>query len=198
MAPPETLPIVAGRACGTCTMCCKLLPIPELEKPRQTWCRHCDKARGCTIYETRPEGCAKYLCAYLISPALDERWKPASSRFIVHTEGDRVIVTVDADRPQAWRKEPFFSAIKNWARGENGLSGGVIVWEGPACLFLSGAREIALGTPKADQIIATRQIRTSAGVEHEVFVLDRDDPKLAALQISATGAGKPSLPGLPG
>jgi hypothetical protein len=32
--------IVEGRGCKDCTLCCKLLGIAELEKPRATWCTH--------------------------------------------------------------------------------------------------------------------------------------------------------------
>jgi hypothetical protein len=42
--------IVHGRSCKSCTLYCKVLAISELEKPRATWCRHCDVKTGCEIY----------------------------------------------------------------------------------------------------------------------------------------------------
>lgn len=46
--------LVAGRSCAGCTLCCKLLAVEALAKPRAKWCPHCDSKQGCTIYETRP------------------------------------------------------------------------------------------------------------------------------------------------
>jgi uncharacterized protein len=43
--------------CDSCALCCKLLAIPEIEKPAGQWCKHCTKTRGCDVYETRPEPC---------------------------------------------------------------------------------------------------------------------------------------------
>src|SRR5262249_4530121 len=46
------------RECGKCSLCCKLLPIQELNKPIDTWCPHCRPGHGgCTIYSSRPSEC---------------------------------------------------------------------------------------------------------------------------------------------
>ncbi len=60
-----TLPVVGGRSCGDCTLCCKLIGIPELEKPPGTWCLRCTIGKGCQIYDTRPEACRNFRCAWL-------------------------------------------------------------------------------------------------------------------------------------
>jgi hypothetical protein len=44
----------AGRQCGDCTMCCKVLPIEELSKPAHQWCQHAKPGSGCAIYQSRP------------------------------------------------------------------------------------------------------------------------------------------------
>jgi hypothetical protein len=52
-----------NNSCGACTACCTLLPILELDKPSGTPCRHlCEQ--GCGIYESRPDVCRNYLCAW--------------------------------------------------------------------------------------------------------------------------------------
>ena len=38
-----------------CTACCKILKIRELNKPANTWCKHCNIGVGCGIYDSRPE-----------------------------------------------------------------------------------------------------------------------------------------------
>jgi hypothetical protein len=38
------------RECGKCSLCCKLAPIRELNKPIDAWCPHCRPGHGgCTI-----------------------------------------------------------------------------------------------------------------------------------------------------
>ena len=60
-----------GRACGACSLCCKLLQIdePELKKPANEWCRHCRPGKGgCAIYDERPPVCRDFACEWLINP----------------------------------------------------------------------------------------------------------------------------------
>src|SRR5438876_465913 len=68
MAVVEHEPILSGRKCGRCTLCCKVPPIKELDKPHDQWCQHCDASRGCRIYADRPEVCREFYCGYLTSP----------------------------------------------------------------------------------------------------------------------------------
>lgn len=55
--------------CGDCTLCCTLLPVPELDKPANTHCQHCIVGKGCSIYEDRPQVCRPFNCAWLQSSA---------------------------------------------------------------------------------------------------------------------------------
>ena len=54
-----------GRVCGGCTLCCKLLPTPELSKPANQRCRHQKVGKGCVIYADRPMGCRSWACRWL-------------------------------------------------------------------------------------------------------------------------------------
>lgn len=71
------------RDCGDCRLCCKVLDIPELEKPAGVWCKHaCDA--GCAIYKQpeRPEVCGTYECAWLTG-YFEERHQPNRSKLVV-------------------------------------------------------------------------------------------------------------------
>jgi hypothetical protein len=35
---------------------------------------------------------------------------------VINTDRRRVVVNVDTDRRDAWRKEPFYSTFKRWSR----------------------------------------------------------------------------------
>lgn len=61
MATPDYLE-VSARSCGNCTVCCTLCYVPEFDKGEGKKCEYCGK--GCTIYESRPESCRKYECAW--------------------------------------------------------------------------------------------------------------------------------------
>ena len=60
------------RACGTCTLCCKLMEVRDLGKDDGVWCKHVLQGRGCGIYQTRPESCRTFLCGWISTEALDE------------------------------------------------------------------------------------------------------------------------------
>lgn len=95
-------------------MCCKLLIIPELDKPYNTWCTHCTSHSSCGIYETRPERCRDFMCYFLTSD-LAEHWRPNKCRMIITANEERLLIMVDPARPDAWRKEPYFGNIRHWS-----------------------------------------------------------------------------------
>lgn len=104
------------RSCDGCTLCCKLLGVVSLQKPQNVWCNHCDIGKGCTIHPMRPESCRAYSCRYLVDEALDESWKPSESGMVINAEKSRVVVYVDPETPSAWRREPYYSTLKKWAK----------------------------------------------------------------------------------
>jgi hypothetical protein len=106
--------------------------IKELEKPFGVWCKHCDTAAGCNIYASRPAECASFVCGYLANPALGEEWKPSRSKIVLSlsADGKRIIAHLDPDRPDAWKREPFHSALKSWARAGQGTGKEVFIATG--------------------------------------------------------------------
>lgn len=174
-----TSDLASGRSCEGCTMCCKLLDIAILDKPRGTWCPHCDMKRGCTIYATRPEPCQSFYCGYRRIPALDERWKPSRAKFLVNFESaaNRIAIHTDPQRADAWKVEPYYSAIKDWARNAARQGGLVIVWAGPQATLVLPDRDKPLGTVRDDQFIVTEEKRTAHGIEIDFIVVEPDDPR---------------------
>jgi hypothetical protein len=65
-----------GRQCGTCTACCTVLAIAELQKPARWACCHL-AGDHCGIYEQRPQSCRDFNCAWLRGAvAGDESLRP--------------------------------------------------------------------------------------------------------------------------
>jgi hypothetical protein len=114
-----TAEIVQGRECESCMMCCKAPTIrdPELEKPPGAWCRHAVPGKGCGIYDHRPGLCRRFYCHWMLNPALGPEWKPDRAKFVLYGDAlstNRIDIVVDPAFPNAWTKEPYFTAIKKW------------------------------------------------------------------------------------
>lgn len=100
--------------CGGCTMCCRLLGIPELKKPVGEWCLHCKKGVGCNIYDSRPNSCIEFECLYRqgLIPS-DLNYRPDKSKVVFATASNGMIAAfVDPNYPNAWEKEPIYTVIK--------------------------------------------------------------------------------------
>jgi len=174
--------LVAGRSCGGCTMCCKLLGIKGLDKPRLKWCLHCAIGTGCRIYENRPTECRDFYCSYLLDPTLEEHWYPARSKMVVttHSLENKVTIYVDSARPDAWRAEPYHSEIRRWAAEIARRNGQCIVHQGRDLIVVLPAGEKNLGpVPEGRAILVTKTLDPS-GVVWDAMVADPDDPRVVA------------------
>src|SRR5438477_5505751 len=105
--------MAAKRACGDCTLCCKVMSIEELAKSAGRWCPSCEPGRGCLIHATRPSECRAFNCLWLIDGRIGEHWKPGRSKLVLTTSQDGIEIRCDPGFPDAWRKEPFRSEIHN-------------------------------------------------------------------------------------
>src|SRR5882724_563871 len=95
--------------CGTCTLCCKIMEIPELGKPHCQWCTNCHKSVGCKIYETRPNSCREFRCVWLQSQSWPKPWgeelRPNRTKVVLcaMSDGKGVVAQVDPAFPGAYR-----------------------------------------------------------------------------------------------
>lgn len=54
------------RMCGPCSLCCKVLGIEELNKPKNVWCVNAKRGHGCVVHETIiPQSCIDFVCMWL-------------------------------------------------------------------------------------------------------------------------------------
>ena len=103
------------RACEDCSFCCKVLGIAALNKPAHQWCVNFKKGARCTVYGDHPDECKSFQCYWTIVETLPQDWRPDRCKFVLWSNQDRrIIVDVDPDFPDAWRKEPFLSGMKSW------------------------------------------------------------------------------------
>lgn len=123
-SPPEAIDaaaralsrVVPGRACGSCTLCCKVIAVSDFDKQPGVWCTHCVRGKGCGIYETRPTDCRTFFCEWMLEKSLGPEWKPERAKFaLVVSEGGHLTAFVDPGSATAWRKAPYFDTFKRWS-----------------------------------------------------------------------------------
>ena len=84
------------RTCGECTLCCKLLPVRELNKPADTRCKF-QRMTGCRIYSKRPSSCRIWSCAWLDDPATANIRRPDRSHYVIDTQPDFIVIEEDGN-----------------------------------------------------------------------------------------------------
>jgi hypothetical protein len=106
-----------SRACGSCSLCCKVLGILELDKPAGEWCPHFRAGSGCSIHGEHPASCRAFRCLWLLSPAMPEGVRPDRCKVVLTLEdGDaKIIARADPADPMAWRREPIHGQLRRWA-----------------------------------------------------------------------------------
>jgi hypothetical protein len=123
------------RRCGSCTLCCKLLPQPELHKPSNTRCKH-QRHSGCAIYPQRPSACRIWNCRWLVNDDTADLRRPDKSRYVIDIMPDYVEIVenetdartaievvqiwVDPRAPDAWRDQALLDYIDR--RGQEGIA----------------------------------------------------------------------------
>lgn len=172
--------LVPGRSCEGCTLCCKLMAVEPLEKPRAVWCAHCDQKSGCRIYEARPEACRIFYCGYRRLAQIDERWFPAKAKLLVNyeTAANRVAVHVDPVRADGWRAEPYYSTLKQWARRALTEGGSVVVWIGSRVIVILPEMDRDLGVVREDQFILPVHRASPNGPVLDYELVEANDPRL--------------------
>jgi hypothetical protein len=154
-------PPVTDRTCGSCTLCCKVMQVDALGKPAGKWCPHCAPGRGCKIYETRPQECRTFNCAWIMDARLGPHWKPEKCKFllIAKSDGSEIEVRCDSGFPTAWRVAPYYAQILQWAREVAALEGTLIVYVGRSGTLVTPDAEFPLGEIGAND----RIVREVAG-----------------------------------
>ena len=144
---------VLDRGCGGCTLCCKVMEVPEIDKPAGAWCPSCKVGEGCGIYATRPGNCRTFACGFLHDPGLDERWRPSNARFLLVILAPEVRVTayVDSQRPDAWRREPYLSTLRRWSRTAIAHHGLIDIFIAGRSIIVLPDREVDIGTVQPDE-----------------------------------------------
>jgi hypothetical protein len=160
----------AGRTCGTCTLCCKVMEVGEIAKPQGAWCAHCTPGKGCAIYDARPGECHTFQCEWLLNDAMGPEWKPEKSKFVLVRRRGRIVAHLDPATPSAWRKSPYREGFAHLV--QQVLSGNELVYVAVNRHYtlLLPDREVDLGELSNQDEVALKMVQTPRGMEYQVEI----------------------------
>jgi hypothetical protein len=153
-------PLVAGRACGACMLCCQVPAIPELDKPAGIMCVHAVAGKGCTIRAHRPRTCHQFFCGWRLDPNLGAEWKPDVSGFFlsISLHYSAMMLSVDPARPLAWKQEPYYSRLKVWAARAFAENKRIVAFVSGEATVVLPDRDVPIGVlGPDDEIVLSRQ-----------------------------------------
>jgi hypothetical protein len=165
--------IVPGRSCGECSLCCKLIRVDALAKPPGTWCTHCAAGRGsCRIYDNRPTECRDFYCAWMVSPTLGDEWRPSKCKIVLRVESDGKLIAahVDPSDPAAWRRQPYFRTLKQFAIKGASVGQRVIVYIKNRVIVIFPNKEVDVGTMNPGDHLVVREVGGPNGRDWKAFI----------------------------
>ena len=171
----DAISMVPGRGCGDCSLCCKLIRVDAFAKPPGTWCKHCAPGSGgCKIYDGRPDECRNFHCAWLVSPGLGEAWRPSRCKLVLRLEADgrMIAVHVDPSDPAAWRREPFFQTLKQFAinGADTKQKQQVVVYIRNRVIVIFPNKEVEAGTMNPGDHLVVRETGGPNGRDWIAFI----------------------------
>lgn len=83
-----------SRTCGSCQLCCRLLPVKGINKPALTRCQHQRHGKGCAVYHKPEKGfpweCGLWSCVWLTNNETGDLRRPDHSHYCVDIMPDYV------------------------------------------------------------------------------------------------------------
>jgi hypothetical protein len=91
------------RQCGDCQLCCKLLPVRELNKGAGQRCQHQRRHKGCAVHANLMRlapACALWSCRWLLEDDTAELRRPDRSHYVLDLSPDFVTLRNDDNDDQ--------------------------------------------------------------------------------------------------
>ena len=153
-------PLVPGRTCGTCMLCCTVMNVEELNKPSGVTCSYAITGRGCTIREQRPRSCRRFFCGWRLDPNIDSMWKPSICGFVltISLRYQSMLVMVDPARPLAWKELPYYGRLKEWSARAFLENKRIVAMLGREATVILPDRDVAIGVLGPDDAIVLSRV----------------------------------------
>lgn len=100
-----------NRQCGDCQLCCRIMPVEEINKQAGVRCQHQKSGLGCKIYPRRPVSCRIWSCAWLIDESTQYLQRPDRVHFVIDSFPDTIYINVPT--PAGVERTPLLS-VQVW------------------------------------------------------------------------------------
>lgn len=176
------------RECGSCTLCCRLLPTEEIGSPANTKCEHqCSK--GCRIYARRPLSCQLWNCRWLVGDDTVDQPRPDRSHIVIDLIPD--VLRITDNETGVARNVPCIVA---WVDPDHREA-----WMAPAFLRYVDRQDmpvmIRYGSREGGGVLFGPRITNTGRRQWQASELGRDMPTTLAEKAAAIGAAL-ALPGV--
>jgi len=108
----------------------------------------------------------------MVSPSLGEEWRPNRSKLVLRAESDGrlIAVHVDPSDPAAWRREPYFRMLKQFAVDGADINQQVIVYIRNRVIAIFPHKEVEVGTMNPGDHLVVREVRGPNGRDWIAFI----------------------------
>jgi hypothetical protein len=175
-------PLVPGRSCGSCNVCCVALTIndPELQKVQGYRCRNLQPDHHCAIYATRPKTCREFYCGWMQLKWVRQTLRPDQSDVLIRLHGE---ISKTTGKPSLGIAITLLSHAALKADGLAETVAAAVSADVPVYLHIPGKPGYT-----------SAQARLNEAVHHAV--LSRDKPALLQKlrELRASAMGGPSEP----
>lgn len=92
---------MSKRSCSDCSLCCRLVPVKELNKPAGTRCQYQRFKVGCAVYGDRakmPASCRLWNCRWLVNDDAANLPRPDRAHLVIDIMPDFVVMTINDQR----------------------------------------------------------------------------------------------------
>jgi hypothetical protein len=152
------------RQCGSCSLCCRLLPVPPLGKKAGERCEHQKFGKGCAVYHTgkMPDDCRIWNCRWLVGDDTADLSRPDRAHYVIDIMPDHITlqdnetgattaiqvvqIWIDPARPNAHRDPALRAYLLR--RGEQGIAA-LVRYDNRRAMTLIPPNMIGEGTPPA-------------------------------------------------
>lgn len=99
-----------------CNLCCKLIGVKPLQKPKYRMCAHACKGGGCQIYQDRPDECKVFECLWLHMQGTDtpmtSSLKPSACGAVMYPSPVGDAIAIHINDGVDWRRGALGQFIK--------------------------------------------------------------------------------------
>lgn len=124
------------RQCGSCNLCCKLLPVQPLDKKAGERCKYLKFQKGCTVYHRAemPMDCWLWNCRWLVNNDTADLRRPDHAHYVIDIMPDYITLqangsTQEIQVAQVWIDPKYPNAhrdpaLRSWMfrRAEEGIA----------------------------------------------------------------------------